>query len=171
MNFKGKKLYRSRKDRLISGVCGGLGEYFEVNSNIVRFIFLVSNFFLSGISTLIYFILSGFIPEENKVSEGNEKKSHNESTGFSGLINVLSRLNKQPPKKHQNRVNSNELEKNIYTQERKDVYSQSSKVELDGHETKSGINIDWRAKLMIVLVILALGYFLWKSGLIGFLNF
>jgi phage shock protein PspC (stress-responsive transcriptional regulator) len=171
MNFKGKKLYRSRKDRLISGVCGGLGEYFEVNSNIVRFIFLVSNFFLSGISTLVYFILAGVIPGDNKVSEEGDKASHSESTGFSSLINILSRLNKQPLRKHQNRVKPNELERKIYSQERKDVYSQSSKVELDGHETRSGINIDWRAKLMIVLVILSLGYFLWKSGLVGFLNF
>jgi len=33
------KLYRSERDRMIGGVCGGLGEYFNIDSTIVRLIF------------------------------------------------------------------------------------------------------------------------------------
>ena len=36
-----KKLYRSKVDSMICGVCGGLGEYFEVDSTIVRLIAIV----------------------------------------------------------------------------------------------------------------------------------
>lgn len=115
MNFQNKKLYRSQNDRLISGVCGGLGEYFEVNSNMFRFIFLISNFFLNGLSILVYFILSGIIPEENKVLTKSDKTSHNESTGFSGLVNIFNKLNQQALVKNQNQVKANELVKNIYS--------------------------------------------------------
>ena len=166
MDFKEKKLYRSRNNRLISGVCGGLGEYFEVNSNIIRFIFLISNFFLSGISTLAYFILSGVIPEENKILKEGDKILSNESSGFLGLINLFNKINRQVSIKDQD-----ESVKDIFSQEVKDMYSQSSRVELDGYKTESGISFDWRAKLMIILFFMALGYFLWKLGLLRFLNF
>lgn len=36
-----KKLYRSRTDKVIAGVCGGLGEYFNVDSLLFRIAFLV----------------------------------------------------------------------------------------------------------------------------------
>ena len=35
------KLYKSVKDRKITGVCGGLAEYFDIDSNIVRIIWLI----------------------------------------------------------------------------------------------------------------------------------
>ena len=35
-----KKLYRSRSDRLIGGVCGGLGDYYNIDSNILRDLFV-----------------------------------------------------------------------------------------------------------------------------------
>jgi phage shock protein C len=42
-----KKLYRSRRDRQIGGICGGLGEYFNIDPTIVR-VAAVAGFFLSG---------------------------------------------------------------------------------------------------------------------------
>ena len=39
-----KKLYRSRTDRKVWGVCGGLAQYFELDPTIVRVIFLASLF-------------------------------------------------------------------------------------------------------------------------------
>ncbi len=36
-----KKLYRSSTDRKIAGVCGGLGEYFNVDPTIIRVIFFI----------------------------------------------------------------------------------------------------------------------------------
>jgi phage shock protein C len=36
-----KRLYKSRRDRIIDGVCGGIGEYLGVDPTIVRIIFLL----------------------------------------------------------------------------------------------------------------------------------
>ncbi|HLD83483.1 MAG TPA: PspC domain-containing protein [archaeon] len=54
-----KKLYRSRTNRILGGVCGGIGEYFNVDANIVRLLFLIS-----GAGIMIYAIAWILIPEE-----------------------------------------------------------------------------------------------------------
>jgi Putative stress-responsive transcriptional regulator len=36
-----KKLYRSRENKVLAGVCGGIGEYFEIDPVIVRLIWIV----------------------------------------------------------------------------------------------------------------------------------
>lgn len=50
-----KKLWRSRKDRRIAGVCGGLGEYFNMDPTWIRIIFII--FLLLGGSALIIYAL------------------------------------------------------------------------------------------------------------------
>ncbi|NJP07379.1 MAG: PspC domain-containing protein [Chloroflexaceae bacterium] len=57
------RLVRSRKDRILGGVCGGLGSYFHIDPTIVRLIFALSVFFI-GISPIIYVILWVVMPEE-----------------------------------------------------------------------------------------------------------
>ena len=58
-----KRLYRSRSDRMILGVCGGLGTYFGVDPTLVRVIAAVSLLLgLTGI--LVYLILAVVIPVE-----------------------------------------------------------------------------------------------------------
>lgn len=42
MENQPKKLFRSRKDRKIAGVCGGLAEYFNLDPTLMRIIFLVA---------------------------------------------------------------------------------------------------------------------------------
>ncbi len=59
----GKRLYRSRSDRMIFGICGGLGKYFDVDSTLVRVIAALS--LLLGLSgVLVYLILAVVIPLE-----------------------------------------------------------------------------------------------------------
>ena len=36
-----RKLYRSRNQRMVAGVCGGLAEYFNVDATLIRVLFLV----------------------------------------------------------------------------------------------------------------------------------
>lgn len=48
-----KKLYRSRSDRHLAGVCGGLGEYFDRDPNIIRLIFLAT-LLIGGSGLLLY---------------------------------------------------------------------------------------------------------------------
>ncbi len=60
-----KQLYRSNTDKVISGVCGGLGEYFGINSVIIRIVVLVL-FFSWGIGLVPYIIAALIIPKRPK---------------------------------------------------------------------------------------------------------
>lgn len=58
-----KKLYRSRNNRLIAGICGGLAEYFNIDPIIVRLITLI--LVLSFGSGLVAYIIAWIVvPEE-----------------------------------------------------------------------------------------------------------
>ena len=61
--YKTKKLYRSTKNRVLGGVCGGLGEYFDIDPSLVRLLWLVI-VFMGGGGVLIYIILWIILPEE-----------------------------------------------------------------------------------------------------------
>jgi phage shock protein C len=63
MDNNTKKLYRSRVDRKIGGVCGGLGEYFGIDPTLVRLLFVLGLLFVGG-TLLAYLILLIVIPEE-----------------------------------------------------------------------------------------------------------
>jgi len=54
-----KKLYRSRTDRMLTGVCGGLAEYFAIDATIVRILFAV--FALAGGPGLILYIILALV--------------------------------------------------------------------------------------------------------------
>jgi phage shock protein C len=58
-----QKLYRSSSDKMIAGVCGGLGKYFSVDPVIVRLVFLLL-LFLGGSGFLLYLILWIIVPQE-----------------------------------------------------------------------------------------------------------
>lgn len=58
-----KKLKRSRKNRIIAGVCGGLGEYFEKDPVLIRLLFILL-FLFGGLSIFVYFIMWLIIPLE-----------------------------------------------------------------------------------------------------------
>jgi phage shock protein C len=58
-----RKLYRSNTNRMLGGVCGGLGEYFDIDATIVRLIFVLLT--LAGASgVLIYIIMLIVVPNE-----------------------------------------------------------------------------------------------------------
>jgi len=54
------KLYRSKTDRMLFGVCGGLAKYLGVDSAIIRIVFILLSFFAVGI--LAYFIFAVVTP-------------------------------------------------------------------------------------------------------------
>ena len=62
-----KKLYRSKKDKIIAGICGGIGHYFEIDPNMVRVI--AAFICLTPPGILTYLIAWFIIPQE---SENNE---------------------------------------------------------------------------------------------------
>jgi len=59
--MEGKKLYRSRVNKMLCGVCGGIGEYFNIDVTIVRLLAVLLG--MSGHGILIYIIAAIIIPE------------------------------------------------------------------------------------------------------------
>lgn len=60
--MSGRRLTRSLTDRHIAGVCGGLAEYFDLDSSMVRIAWLIAIFF-GGFGFLAYIILWIVLPE------------------------------------------------------------------------------------------------------------
>jgi phage shock protein C len=62
-----KKLTRSADDRWLAGVCGGLGQYFDVDPTLIRVIFVLASLFLGAVvgGMILYVILWILIPEED----------------------------------------------------------------------------------------------------------
>lgn len=60
-----KKLYRSRSDRMIAGVVGGLAHYFGIDPTLARVLFVVGAFFSAAFPGIIaYAVLWAIIPED-----------------------------------------------------------------------------------------------------------
>jgi len=59
-----KKLYRSRKDRMIAGICGGIGEIYSLDPTMVRLVYALITIFSAGTALLVYILGWIIIPEE-----------------------------------------------------------------------------------------------------------
>ena len=57
-----KKLYRSLSDRKLAGVCGGIAEYFGIDSTLIRIVWALIA--LSGAGILAYIVCALIIPEK-----------------------------------------------------------------------------------------------------------
>ena len=67
-----KRLYRSRTERVLGGVCGGIAEYFGVDPTLVRLLALV--LILAGGAGIIAYIIAWIvIPEEPEEEKAEEK--------------------------------------------------------------------------------------------------
>lgn len=70
--FVSKKIYRSRDDRMLGGVCGGVANYFGIDSTIVRLIGIVL-LFAEGFGVLLYIISWVIIPEDLSIGGKNRR--------------------------------------------------------------------------------------------------
>ncbi|NIM58921.1 MAG: PspC domain-containing protein [Candidatus Aminicenantes bacterium] len=61
-----KKLYRSSKQRMIAGVCGGLAEYFDMDVNIMRLLFVAISLLSVLFPMLIFYIIAWIIVPEKE---------------------------------------------------------------------------------------------------------
>ena len=71
-----KKLNRSNTDKIIWGVCGGLGEYFQIDSVIIRILFVLM-LFAGGTGFFLYIVLAIMMPsslKENDIVEERKVK-------------------------------------------------------------------------------------------------
>ncbi|MBN2103731.1 PspC domain-containing protein [bacterium] len=89
-NSPSQKLYKSRKDKMIDGVCGGIAEYFQIDPTIVRIIGLAS-LFIGGLGFLSYVVAAMIIPpnpEHNNLKK-TEKKDHHPQIFWGILLIIL----------------------------------------------------------------------------------
>ena len=56
-----KRLYRSRREKVIAGVAGGMAEYFQVDPTLVRLVWIIAAF--SGVGVLAYIVAAIVVPE------------------------------------------------------------------------------------------------------------
>lgn len=87
-----KKLYRSRVDKMIGGVAGGLADYFNVDPTIVRVLFVVS-IFIGGGGVLAYIILWIVIPEEPFITPFTKTDTGEEQGGTTNSESTKSDQN------------------------------------------------------------------------------
>lgn len=67
MNTENRRLYRSRDERMIGGVAGGLGKFLGLDPTVVRLILVILQFAFPG-TLLAYLLLLLIVPEEPQSS-------------------------------------------------------------------------------------------------------
>lgn len=63
-------LRRSAQDKMLLGVCGGLGHYFKLDANIVRFIFALVILLSRGVGLLVYILIGLLAPSSTDEAQG-----------------------------------------------------------------------------------------------------
>jgi phage shock protein C len=61
--IKGKKLYRSKSQKMLGGVCGGIAEYFEMDVSIIRILWAIITIASAGFGILVYILMVIIFPE------------------------------------------------------------------------------------------------------------
>lgn len=69
-----KRLYRSTTNRILGGVCGGIGEYFNIDPTLVRVLFLVASLG-GGFGVVLYIILWIIVPEHGQEQRPLEQRA------------------------------------------------------------------------------------------------
>lgn len=73
-----KKLYRSRTNRVISGVMGGLGEYSSVDPVLVRIVYITLTAFTAVVPGVLAYILMAMVMPENPAEVPVQKAAADE---------------------------------------------------------------------------------------------
>ena len=61
-----KRIYLSAANKKLGGVCGGIGEDFEVDPTLIRVIFIIATLFSLGLGILAYFLIWLIMPRRPK---------------------------------------------------------------------------------------------------------
>lgn len=57
-----KKLFRSANNRILAGVCGGVGEYLDIDPTVVRVVYVLLSLLTAFTGLLVYIVLWLIIP-------------------------------------------------------------------------------------------------------------
>jgi len=88
-----KKFFKSRKDRMIDGVCGGLAEYLRADVTLIRILWFLS-IFLNGLGLIAYLLAMIIVPVNpaHKNLKEEEKKKANPALIWGAILIVLGFL-------------------------------------------------------------------------------
>lgn len=67
------KLYRSKSNRIVAGVCGGIGDYFGIDPTIVRLITVILTF-ATFFTVIIAYLVCAIIIPEGEIGENTQRK-------------------------------------------------------------------------------------------------
>lgn len=96
-----KKLYRSKTDRMLFGVAGGLAEYFGVDSNLVRIIFIILTIW-GGVGLLLYIVGIFLIPENPSGVRSTAKNQKEKNKAVEERVNAVASKIKEKIEEHRN---------------------------------------------------------------------
>lgn len=109
-----ERLYRSVREKMIGGVCGGLADYFSVDVTLVRLIVLVAAF-AWGVGFLAYLAAWIIIPA-NPAEQGGQTEHHNRDVGeaVKGMVSDVKDATKglylqENDEKHENHENRSKI--------------------------------------------------------------
>jgi phage shock protein C len=89
------RIYRSRTDRFLGGVCGGLGKYLAIDPTIIRLIFLVL-LFGNGAGFLLYIVLWVLLPVEGGTESSGANVVDRISEGVRGVGDDIRQVAQTP---------------------------------------------------------------------------
>ncbi len=72
-----KRLYRSRKNRRVAGVCSGIADYLAVDPTLVRILWVLLAI-AGGPGVLLYIIMAAIVPEEPEFIQTTAQKTKND---------------------------------------------------------------------------------------------
>ncbi|WP_442602973.1 PspC domain-containing protein [Paenibacillus sp. KN14-4R] len=70
------KLYRSRTNKKVAGLCGGLSEVLNIDVTLLRLVVAVAAIFTSGAVILVYFVAAMIVPKEPKYTDHYDPYGH-----------------------------------------------------------------------------------------------
>lgn len=71
-----KRVYRSTENRIIAGICGGIGEYFDIDPVLVRLLYLLATVFTGVVPGLAGYIIAMFIVPERTRMDIHDAPAH-----------------------------------------------------------------------------------------------
>lgn len=63
-----KRLYKSKKEKMIDGVCGGIAEYLNADPSIIRLVWVLLTL-AGGCGIILYIICAIVLPDEDKIEQ------------------------------------------------------------------------------------------------------
>ena len=75
-----RQLYRSRDNRMVGGICAGLGEYFNIDPTLIRLAFVFFSLIgFAGAVLIAYLVMLVVIPEEPLITATSTSAPHEEA--------------------------------------------------------------------------------------------